>query len=260
MSKIRDAWLLAGASSVALTGAAGAQSRPPAPGVTTSWAGFYAGINLGQARHHATTTDVNNYSGIPPNNYVTTWFDSTKTSFTYGGQVGYNWQYKMLVVGVEADINQVGAETTFAPVNNFAALGCNSTCAASATNELKWLATFRGRAGIAIQQFFFYGTAGLAVGRVSNRWGFGDSASFSDSQFSVDETRVGVVYGGGAELALSPHWTVRAEGLYVDLGTSSSTNNTINPVAAILTPGTPPFRTDFKNTATIGRLALNYKW
>src|SRR5882757_7424018 len=233
MSKIRDAWLLAGASSVALTGAAEAQSGPPAPGVTTSWTGFYAGINLGQARHHATTTDVNNYSGIPPGNYVTTWFDSTKKSFTYGGQVGYNWQHKMLVVGVEADINQVGAKTTFAPADNFIAAGCPN-CVASATNELKWLATFRGRAGIAIQQFLVYGTAGLAVGRVANRWGFGDPAatpsSFSDSQFVVDETRTGVVYGGGAEFAPSPHWIVRAEGLRVDLGTTSQTINTPNPV------------------------------
>jgi outer membrane immunogenic protein len=256
MSKFRGPWLLATASSVTFAGFAQAQSAPPLLSPTTSWTGFYAGINLGQARHHATTTDVNNYSGVPPGNYVTTWFDSTKKSFTYGGQVGYNWQHKMLVVGVEADINHVGAKTTFAPADNFITAGC-ATCVASATNELKWLATFRGRAGIAIQQFLVYGTAGLAVGRVANRWGFGvPGFSFSDSQFSVDETRTGVVYGGGAEFAPSPHWIVRAEGLRVDLGTTSQTINTPNPVSK----GTGPFRTDFKNTATIGRFALNYKW
>ena len=228
-----------------------------------SWTGFYAGINLGQARHHATTTDVNNYSGAAPANYVSRWvspqFDSTRKSFTYGAQVGYNWQYKMLVVGVEADANHVGAKTTFTPPNNFGPSTTSPNGVASATNELKWLATFRGRAGVALQQFFLYGTAGLALGRVSNRWGFGDPVrvpgSFSDSQFSVSETRAGVVYGGGVEYAWGK-WIARGEVLFVDLGTTSQTINTPNP----LSNSTGPFRTDFKNTATIGRFALNYKW
>lgn len=142
MSKFCGPWLLATASSVTFAGFAQAQSGPPINSPTTSWTGFYAGINLGQARHHATTTDVNNYSGVPPNNYVTTWFDSTKTSSTYGGQVGYNWQYKVLVVGVEADINRVGAKTTFAPADNFAVISCGQSCVASATNELHGLRRF----------------------------------------------------------------------------------------------------------------------
>lgn len=261
MSKFCGPWLLATASSVTFAGVAQAQSAPPLHSPTTSWTGFYAGINLGQARHHATTTDVNGYSGVPPANYVSTWFDSTKKSFTYGGQVGYNWQYKYLVVGVEADISQIGASKTFEPPHAVFGPGvCTTDCVASATNELKWLATFRGRAGVAYQQFFVYGTAGLAVGRVANHWGFGSPANgtFSDSEFSVEETRTGVVYGGGLEFAPWRHWIVRAEGLYVDLGTTHATNNTVNPDSN--TSASPPFRTDFKNTATIGRFALNYKW
>lgn len=251
--------MLASASSVAFTGVANAQSGPPASGAMVSWAGFYAGLNLGIARHYATTTDVNNYSGVPPNNYVTTWFDSSKSAFTFGGQAGYNWQINYLVAGVEADVNYIGAKTTFAPANNLVAFGF-PTGVASATNELTWLATFRGRAGIAYQQFLIYGTAGLALGRVSNRWGFGDPigipGSYSDSQFSVTQTRAGVVYGGGIEYAAWGHWTARVEGLFVNLGTSSQTITTPNALSG----GTGPFRTDFKNTATIGRLALNYKW
>jgi hypothetical protein len=68
--------------------------------------------------------------------------------------------------------------------------------------------------------------------------------------------RTGFVYGGVLEYAASDHWVARIEALFVDLGTSSQTINTVNPLSG----GAPPFRTDFKNTATIERLALSYKW
>ena len=239
-----------------------AVKAPPPPPVVDpgyNWTGFYAGLNLGGATHYATANDLNHYSGVPPGNYVTTWFSSTKSVVTFGGQAGYNLQINNLVVGVEADINYIGAKTTFAPalapqgINN-----CNGTCITSATNELEWLATFRGRVGIPIQHFLIYGTGGLAVAQISNSWGFGQGGSFSPSQFSVNETRAGVVYGGGIEYAGWGHWIARVEGLYVDLGTTSAINPTINPTA--VPPGTPPFTTAFKNTAAIGRVALSYKW
>jgi outer membrane immunogenic protein len=251
---------LATASSAVLTGVAQPQTVHAAPPAPNSWTGFYAGINLGAARHHATTTDVNGYAFLAPStNYVSPWFDSRDTSFTFGGQAGYNWQFNMMVVGVEADLNWVGAKTTFLPPNNFATPAtCAPDCTASATNELDWLATLRGRGGVAIQQFFVYGTAGLAVGRVSNRWGWGSptGGSFSDSQFTVSETRTGVVYGGGVEFSAWHNWVVRVEGLHVDLGTSSATTNTPNPNIGV--PGS--FRSDFKNTADIVRGALSYRW
>jgi len=258
VSKVRDTWLLAGASSVALAGAAEAQSALPISNATTSWTGFYAGLNLGWARHHASTTDVNGYSGVPPGNYVTPFFESNKNSFIYGVQAGYNWQYDRIVVGVEADFDQIGAKTTFAPALGPGA-GCPTVCIAQATNELKWLATFRGRAGVTFQQFLVYGTGGLAVGRVANRWGFGDpivAGSVTDSQFSIDQTRVGPAYGAGVEYAPFAHWTIRAEWIHVDLGTTSQTISTPNPVVGDI----GPFRTDFKNTANLARFALNYKW
>jgi outer membrane immunogenic protein len=260
VSRFRNPWLLATASSAVLTGAAqpqGALAAPPAP---PSWTGFYTGVNLGAAQHYAKTTDVNGYTFLPPStNYVSPWFDSRDTSFTFGGQAGYNWQLNMIVVGVEADFNWVGAKKTFVPPNNFATPAtCAPDCTASATNELEWLATVRGRGGVAIQQFLVYGTAGLAVGRVSNRWGWGSPSgnSFSDSQFALSETRTGVVYGGGVEFSPWQHWVVRVEGLHVDLGTSSNTTTTPNQNIG----GTGTFRSDFENTADIVRGALSYRW
>jgi outer membrane immunogenic protein len=267
MSSLRKPFLWATVSSVALGGTPGlaadmAVKAPPSPVAAPAydWTGFYTGLNLGGATHHATTNDLNNYSGIPPANYVTPWFESNKSVVTVGGQAGYNLQLNHVVVGVEADINYIGAKTTFAPTLNAGVVAANCpTCVSSATNELDWLATFRGRIGIPIQQFLIYGTGGLAVGQISNSWGFGFpglGGNFSPNQFSVSETRAGAVYGGGIEYAAWGHWIARVEALYVNLGTT----NAINPTANILVGGTPPFTTAFKNTATIGRAALSYKW
>ena len=76
MSGARGQWLLATASTVALTGVADAQvAPPPAPNVT-SWAGWYAGLNLSVTRHYASTQDVNGWgrSGLTAP-YVTPFFE-----------------------------------------------------------------------------------------------------------------------------------------------------------------------------------------
>jgi outer membrane immunogenic protein len=248
---VRNPWVLATASTVAFAGAAQGAGAPPA----FSWTGFYVGVNVGAASHEATTQDLNGWGGgTPP--YVTPWFNSNRTTASYGGQVGYNWQVSNFVVGVETDLNYIGSSNTFVPPNNIIANGCGTTCGVSATNELTWLSTFRGRAGFAIDRIMIFGTAGAAVGQVNNHWGWGGEG-FSDSQFSASGTRSGYVYGGGIELMLMPNWVVRAEGMRVDLGTSRSTISG-QPFCCGGVPG--PFTTEFKNIANIGRVALNFRW
>jgi outer membrane immunogenic protein len=251
---VRNPWVLATASTVAFAGAAQGAGAPPA----FSWTGFYVGVNVGAASHEATTQDLNGWgaaNATPP--YITPWFNSNKTATSYGGQVGYNWQVSNFVIGVEADLNYIGSSNTFVPPNTLIANNCGTTCGVSATNELTWLSTFRGRAGFAIDRIMIYGTVGAAVGQVNNHWGWGVDLGFSDSQFSASGTRSGYVYGGGIELMLMPNWVVRAEGMHVDLGTSRSTIVGQPPFGAD-GPGT--FTTEFKNIANIGRVALNFRW
>jgi outer membrane immunogenic protein len=254
---------LAALTAAADAGAADmAVKAPPAPApLLTNWSGWYAGVNVAWTRHHATTADVNGFGrgGLFPPPYVTPFFDSTTRTLGIGGQVGYNWQFNNLVVaGVEGDLNYVGAKTTFAPpTNNLLFCG---PCAASATNELKWLATVRGRVGVTINNVLLYGTAGVAFGGVNNHWGYGalgfvGPGGFSDSIFSVDQVRTGFVWGGGVEVMAWSHWLVRVEAMRVDLGTSTATFTGIPP---FLNPGT--FTTRFTNTATIARAALSWKW
>jgi len=235
---------------------------PPAPApLLTDWSGFYFGLHVGQVRHYASTLDVDGFGrgglgGTPP--YVTPFFDSTVRRGSFGAQVGYNWQFASFVVaGVEADITSVAAKTTFAPPSNLLPCG---PCAALATNELNWLATLRGRAGITVANVLLYGTAGVAWGGLVNRWGFGavgfaGPGGFSDSYFNVDQVRTAFVWGGGIEAAFWSHWLVRLEAMRVDFGTTTATFTGIPNNGAFGT-----YRTQFTNTASIARAALSWKW
>jgi outer membrane immunogenic protein len=249
------------ASSIVFAGVAEAGAPPPPP--IASWTGWYAGVNVSATSHHASTLDVNGWGqnfalgpSSPP--YVTPFFGSKTTAGGFGGQVGYNWQFGRFITGLEADASYIGASSTFMPSNTFAG-NCGS-CVASATNELTWLATFRGRAGFLVgDQVLLFGTAGLALGGIDNRWGYGDPTvpgSFSDSQFRNTDVRAGFVYGGGIEFAATRNWVVRAELMHVDFGTSSSTITGIPLDSAV--PGT--FTTNFKNSVTTGRAALSWRW
>jgi outer membrane immunogenic protein len=240
---------LATASTVALAGASDAYAAP-----AYNWTGFYIGVNGGATSHQASTNDLNHWGGTGLTPYVNPWFKSNTTAASFGGQAGYGWQMNYLVFGVEADVSYIGASQTFKPPENLVAAGCGG-CFTSATNELTWLTTVRGRLGVAVDRIMFYGTAGAAVGQISNSWGWDSVVPFHDT-FSVSETKAGYVVGLGMEAMLMPHVSVRAEFLHVDLGTSRSTI-TGQPNCCQL-PGT--FTTEFRNTADMGRVGLSYRW
>ena len=108
-----------------------------------------------------------------------------------GGQVGYNWQRGQFVFGAEADLQGSSANNTFAPWKF----------------SNPWFGTVRGRAGYAFNNILLYGTLGIAYGDL--RGEFGGTA----------ETHVlaGWVGGAGAEVGMTPNWSVKVEYLYMDL-------------------------------------------
>jgi outer membrane immunogenic protein len=142
-----------------------------------SWAGPYLGGNLGYGW------------GTVDNN-------PTKPSGFEGGvQAGYNWQTGPWVFGVEGDIQVTGAEDTFAPWKF----------------SNPWFGTVRGRAGYAVNNILFYGTAGLA---------FGELRGMTFGGISESHTNAGWTGGVGAEFGLAQNWSAKIEYLYVDLADS----------------------------------------
>lgn len=258
-------WVWATASVAATAGAVNAADAPIAPPSTlaaTNWTGFYVGLNFSVTNHHAATADIDGWGagGLQPLSYVTPFFESNRNKPGFGGQVGYNWQFSNFVVGAEADIEHIGSKTTFVPPNILPAV-CGPTCAVSATNDLTWMATFRGRFGLAGPNALLYGTAGVALGDFDNHWGYGSvtatgTAAFNDSQFRVNGVRSGFVYGGGMEYAVFSHATFRLEILQADFGTAKSAPLTGTPFFG----GTNTFVTAFANRVTTGRVGLSWRW
>lgn len=142
-----------------------------------SWAGPYLGGNIGWGW------------GSVDNN-------PTKPSgFVGGAQAGYNWQSGPWVFGIEGDLQGTGASDTFAPWKF----------------SNPWFGTVRGRAGYALNNILFYGTAGLAFGELSGQT-FG---------LTETHTNAGWTVGLGAEVGLARNWSAKVEYLYIDLNDSN---------------------------------------
>jgi outer membrane immunogenic protein len=227
-------FLLATAGGVAAASAAQAADLPmkgPAytPAPIANWQGWYVGLHAGANWQQAHSSDVSGNGG-----YGT--FTSDDTGFIGGGQIGYNWQHGNFVYGWEGDISGLTGTGKTGPDG----YGFRSE------NQINWLSTIRGRAGLAVGDTMAYVTAGLAIGGVDNKMWTG--SGFSNGVKSQSTTRLGWAVGGGVEHMWNRNWTVALEGLFVDLGRESAVSPSGNKT------------TRFSNQAVIGRVKVNYKW
>jgi outer membrane immunogenic protein len=151
----------------------------PAPVAVYNWGGIYAGANAGY-----------------------NWGDVTNSKTAPGGlagglQAGFNWQTGQFVFGAETDIQANGADDTFAPYKF----------------SNPWFGTLRGRAGYAVNNVLFYGTAGLAYGGLTGEIGGLDE----------NKTHMGWTAGAGVEFGFTPNWSAKVEYLYMDLANRNYT-------------------------------------
>jgi outer membrane immunogenic protein len=146
-----------------------------------TWTGFYAGVHVGGAFGGEVdlVVDDENFSLFDLDN-----------AFTGGVHVGYNWQASQhWVVGIEGSISALSleAEDVFGD------------------EELSdYVASIRGRAGVAFDQNLVYGTAGIAF------------LGYSDLSADIlgEDTGVGFVIGAGWERKFSDNISFGIEGLY----------------------------------------------
>jgi outer membrane immunogenic protein len=234
--------LLAGVSSVALVFAASAADlsvKAPAPVLPISnWQGFYIGAHGGAARLNASQYHFNE-DGIC--------FEGSSCSFTasggiFGVQAGYNWQSRYTVYGIEGD-------WSWANLDNTQTLS-QLTTPALVKSRVSWLGSVRGRMGLAIEDTLLYVTGGVAFGGTRSGWAGGYNSPSTVCCDVQSGNRVGWVAGVGAEHMVTEHWTVRAEGLYYDLGREQQT---------FTVPGSS-YKTEFSHEVMVARIGLNFKW
>jgi outer membrane immunogenic protein len=215
---------------------------PPLPPPAASWTGCYVGIegggNWGSSKSIDASDRVPADVGLP----ITNPFNLSGGLF--GGTVGCNYQFaSRWVIGIEDDFswtNKTGSAFDLPPFNT----------ASRNTMRENWLDTMRGRIGYGSAGWLFYVTGGAAfAGTTVTLLNMRDGNSVTDSS-----NRTGWTAGGGIEWAFLPNWSLKAEYLFADFGSSQY----INPPVVI---GTDIFNSrNVLLTDNIVRVGINYRF
>lgn len=231
-------------------------STQAAAGPGYRWDGLYVGANIGGTWGHA-GTDVSCTDGVAPGFCATlaplgfppTNYSSETTGALAGGQVGYNFQNGNWVFGVETDFAWTDADgDDHGP--NFGTFGPETS---SASTELDWFGTLRGRLGWASGDLLVYATGGLAYAKVESAYAYDTGPGVFFASGSSSETQTGWTLGAGAEIAFG-QWSLRGEYLYYNLGDQDLQA----PFILVAPPPFATFQSETEIDGQIARVGLNY--
>jgi outer membrane immunogenic protein len=166
--------------------------------------------------------------------------------FIGGVQAGYNWQVNTnWVLGLEADFDGTSLRnnTNIAAVTPIPGFPNSLTSSINASERLDYLGTVRARVGfVPTGPLMIYGTGGLAYGRPTANATVNEAIipagtcpacnAGAVNINSSSSVRAGWTAGGGMEWMFAPKWSVKVEGLYYDLGHTTSAGTLIIPNTA----------------------------
>jgi outer membrane immunogenic protein len=211
--------------------------------VPFTWTGFYVGGSAGLISQDTVHTDLDgdfNLSGSNPGGGT---YGVPGHGGLFGINAGYNYQTGNWVLGIEADIAASTLDNTMNLTGHF------TDCRFGFQSKLSSLGTVRGRIGYAFDRALIYATGGFAYGKVDNNITNTTASGASETGQLINSSgwKTGWTAGGGLEYAVTNNWTVRVEGLYVDLGSTTAANNSGCSFG-------------FKNRYSLARLGMNYKF
>ena len=248
--------LLATTGMLALSGVAYAAELPvKAPPVAPvapviNWTGFYVGAQIGGASFDPschTTHSSGVFSTAFPCDGEGTTSSISSAGVIGGGKIGYDWQWNKVVLGAVGEFDWTDLNGT-SRLQQF-----GSPTVGTASEDVHWLASARGRVGWAFDNVLFYATGGVAWTQIKAHASLIDpldpAISFA-SQSSSDRT--GAVAGGGFEYRFTPNLSFVGELLWYGFGTTSTTG---------VTPGGVAFTTQFNNQDILaGTLGVNWRF
>jgi len=135
------------------------------------------------------------------------------------------------VLGVEASID--GATLMRRETVGATDLGNQGVLTSFVQSDIQ--GSLRGRAGYAFGQLLPYVTGGLALGHFGTQADFArsNSANFFYDGYATHglqwTTRLGWTVGGGAEWAVSDHWSIRGEYCDSEFGVLADRPNVLSP-------------------------------
>ena len=226
----------------------------PMPVEVWNWTGFYIGGNVGYSwgRSRSDVTFFNPVTGlaiVPPAG-STTQSSFNLDGFIAGGQAGYNWQSSSnWMWGLEGDLqwSRERGSTAFlcaatpiiggvcVPGLTFLPAGVTGTNVAI-DQRIEWFGTLRGRAGMLFSpSVYAYVTGGFAFGSIKTDMtiaGVTPNGTPVAAGVSSSTTRAGWTVGAGLEALFARDWSAKAEYLFIDLGSVSSTVALASPQIA----------------------------
>jgi outer membrane immunogenic protein len=236
--------------------------RMVAPAPVSNWTGLYIGANGGWGWSNFDVSEApfgtTAIADISPQSLGT-----SNRGAVFGGQLGYNWQIATWLLGIEGDYDGTSINSSQATVfpSLLGGAGTTHTNGLSVSEDIKSLASLRGRIGYTWADGLLYFTGGGAWESISTSAMisantaaavFGQSATGS-----VTNTRSGYVIGGGVEWMVARNWTVRGEYLYYNF---SGADTFALPIANCAIPGCGVNVTTASNNINVFRLGANYKF
>jgi outer membrane immunogenic protein len=175
-----------------------------APAAIYTWTGFYIGGQVGAGVSRSSWSDPMTGG----NNTFT-----SGAGLLGGGQVGANYQWNALVLGVEGDFNWAGLK------------GSGSDFLGDTIGtETQWTSTVAGRVGAAFNRLLIYGKGGAAFAR--------DRSTFTDlagNSATSALTRSGWTAGVGLEYGITQNWSAKIEYDYLSFGSRPLNFTTVTP-------------------------------
>ena len=218
---ICGAFAYAGPEALPSSGKEMKQTVAPAPECDFSWTGFYVGIRGGYG--WSNNDDVHIRVFFPNQDLIVDPPHQNLDSdgFVGGGEFGFNWQFgKWFVLGAEADFSGSDISGNSTRVHDFPQFSTDMADV-RISQRVDWFGTVRGRVGfVPWCRMLIYGTGGFAYASVDDSAviDFVPFGGVSHFPASHDDTETGWTAGGGIEFAISHHWSVKVEYLYMDVG------------------------------------------
>ena len=158
------------------------------------------------------------------------------TNFLLGVQAGYDWQDRYFVYGVAADWTWTNMKSS--TIGNSGSL--------SWENKVNWLASFRGRAGLALDTNLLYVTGGVALADIRNNTAIGCACSLVTS---LKRVSVGL-----------PAWALNISSTHIGLSPLNTFTMTWEIGRRPSHTAATPTRISSAKTINVGRLGMNYRF
>ena len=221
----------------------GSQQPIVSHAVETNWTGVYVGVVGG---HSWGSTDNNLHSNAQPVDpsiaqvvNASFYTQSSPVSnhfgldgFSGGGELGYNYQVKQFVIGIEGDMQYQGITKSNSFTDNGGVITVLPTCQATVTTcnlptqqplvpgathiKNDWYSTLRGRVGMTHNNFMGYVTGGLAMSQ------YDMSINTYSYQLSSSSVLLGYAVGAGLEYKVLNNISLKAEYLYLGFQNSNA--------------------------------------